>query len=294
MADFALLLGNGINNISNDKSWERLLLNIINFMGINDKITSIRSKPFPLLYEEIFLRSLTGVSYPEKKLKEYIAQQVSQIEYNAIHTRIMNSSCRDILTTNYDYSLQKSIGCHERGLKNMGYVLEKTYSIFRHNKAGPIRIWHIHGECNAPQSITLGYEHYGGYLQQIRNYAASGSYYETIGKKILPLIRRLDYDELYIRSWIDIFFTKNIHIVGLSLDTSEIDLWWLLTFRARTTFRKPGKVANKVYYYCPSEYVQASAEKLQLLEANGVEVVTVKGKHDSNYYNKVIDIIEGK
>lgn len=28
------------------------------------------------------------------------------------------------------------------------------------------------------------------------------------------------------------FFTHDIYIVGLKLDTNEIDLWWLLTYRA--------------------------------------------------------------
>ena len=34
------------------------------------------------------------------------------------------------------------------------------------------------------------------------------------------------------KSWIDLFFTHDIYIVGLKLDTNEIDLWWLLTYRA--------------------------------------------------------------
>ena len=30
----------------------------------------------------------------------------------------------------------------------------------------------------------------------------------------------------------NLFFTHDIYIVGLRLDTNEIDLWWLLTYRA--------------------------------------------------------------
>ena len=30
----------------------------------------------------------------------------------------------------------------------------------------------------------------------------------------------------------NLFFTHDIYIVGLQLDTNEIDLWWLLTYRA--------------------------------------------------------------
>lgn len=28
--------------------------------------------------------------------------------------------------------------------------------------------------------------------------------------------------------WVDIFFTGNLHIIGFSLDYSEIDIWWVL------------------------------------------------------------------
>lgn len=34
------------------------------------------------------------------------------------------------------------------------------------------------------------------------------------------------------RSWVDLFFTHDIYILALTLDTNEIDLWWLLTYRA--------------------------------------------------------------
>ena len=33
-------------------------------------------------------------------------------------------------------------------------------------------------------------------------------------------------------SWLNLFFTHDIYIVGLTLDPCEIDIWWLLTYRA--------------------------------------------------------------
>ncbi len=36
-----------------------------------------------------------------------------------------------------------------------------------------------------------------------------------------------------IKSWIDLFFTSNVHIIGYSMPFDEIDLWWLLDKRKR-------------------------------------------------------------
>lgn len=57
MDQTVLFVGNDINNINNAESWEELLQRIIEFCGIQNKINNIKSKPFPLLYEEIYLTS---------------------------------------------------------------------------------------------------------------------------------------------------------------------------------------------------------------------------------------------
>lgn len=108
--EIALLIGNDINNINNGKSWEQLLRNIVDHLGVSQEVDlkNLSAKPFPLLYEEIFLKALAKKSRPEVELKEYIAAQVKTIQYNTIHERIMASGLKDIMTTNYEYSLQSS------------------------------------------------------------------------------------------------------------------------------------------------------------------------------------------
>jgi hypothetical protein len=252
---------------------------------------NLRAKPFPLLYEEIFLKALAKKSQSEIDLKKYIADQVKTIQPNPIHQRIINSGHKDIITTNYEYSLQSS--ANSKKLKNDGYVKETTYSIFRHNQVGDTRIWHIHGECNSARSITLGFEHYGGMLQHMRNYVATGTDYVK-GKNLEPLILRLERNKLKGHSWIDLFFTNDIHIFGLSLDTSEIDIWWLLTYRARYALQKGRKIIqNKIYYYYPTSYKEISREKLELLSANQIQIIEIKSTNDDRlkYYNTILDKI---
>lgn len=51
MRDYSLLIGNGINNITNGNSW----LDVLNNLGETYGITiDTHEKPFPLAYEEIY------------------------------------------------------------------------------------------------------------------------------------------------------------------------------------------------------------------------------------------------
>ncbi|MFP5039617.1 hypothetical protein [Parasediminibacterium sp. JCM 36343] len=294
-SDYSILVGNDVNNINNTQSWEELLKTIIKHLDINNLIdtNNLRSKPFPFLYEEIYLKSLKKNNASEIELKEFIAQQTKEINHNAIHERIMSLEINDIMTTNYEYALQRSKGFEYDKLENFGFKKEKKYNIYRHNVVNKSRIWHIHGECNTAESITLGYEHYCGQLQRMRQYVVSGK--DLDNEKIgggKARKNKLGIDEY---SWLNLFFTKDIHIVGLSLDTVEIDLWWLLTYRARQVLQQNGEqetINNSIKYYYPSSYEVKSKEKLELLKANQVETISVTAKSKEEYYNKIIDIIE--
>lgn len=79
---------------------------------------------------------------------------------------------KNIVTTNYNYTLEG-----ETNLKNEDIIAERLYSIFRKCVLGKTSYWHIHGEAGVPMSINLGYEHYGGQLQHMRNYVTSGTNY---------------------------------------------------------------------------------------------------------------------
>ena len=142
-------------------------------------------------------------------------------------------------------------------------------------------------------SINLGFEHYGGQLQQMRNNVVSGTTYSSPQAPKLPLLRRLKQGPIQEHSWLDLFFTKDIHIFGLSLDFVETDLWWLLTYRARQKFqRNTVPVPNHLYYYIPAELVKVAGFKLDMLTANDVTVVTISAKSKLAYYQEILDRIK--
>jgi hypothetical protein len=285
MNTHVLLLGNGVNNLTNVYTWRNLIEDLISFSGAEGTVR-VAAKPFPLLYEEIYLNAVRNRGVKELELKAFIAEKVLALHPNEIHARIMAMGLTDILTTNYEYTLEAAVGADtKKGLKNKGLVTETTYSLFRYVEAGTSRIWHIHGECNRPQTINLGYEQYSGYLQQMRNYMVrgTGDAYRTVFE---PLVKRLAAGEIDNDSWVDFFLTRDIYILGLTLDFIEIHLWWLLTYRARRKFKEAKVVDNRIVYFYPSHYRPMIQDKLDLLAATEVVAVPLEmsAEHPTEFY----------
>ena len=280
-----LLIGNDINNISKGQSWKDLLNDIVNFCLPDGCIQLDDRKPFPLLYEEVFLTAIRQKRISETDLKTFIARKVQVIAQNEVHEAIRDIAPAHILTTNYEFSLEGVTPSQHDSLIN-----ERVFSIFRRYKVGPTFYWHIHGDCLNPLSINLGFEHYGGQLQQMRNYVVSGTTYTSRQAPKQSLVQRVKNGEtLRDDSWLDFFFTRDIHIFGLSLDFVETDLWWLLTYRARQKFqRNTIPVKNALYYYIPAEFVQSARFKIDMLTANDVKVIDIAAPDKRSYYQAVL------
>ncbi|WP_016777208.1 SIR2 family protein [Anaerophaga thermohalophila] len=284
-----ILVGNDINNINNSTSWNNLLNEIIKTCGNNNSIS--KDKPFPILYEEIFLKGVKKNNIDEYYLKTEIAKIVDKIEPNEIHEELIKLNVTNYITTNYDYVLEKVLigdkPTHE--IKNNGIIKETKYSVFRHNNTNRKKFWHIHGENNIPNSITLGFEHYGGQLQQFRNYTVTGTNYKNKKLNSNSLHRRIRENDLNNQSWIDLMFLDEIHILGLGLGFEETDIWWLLTNRVRFQNERTGNRKNRIIYYSPSECKTQSKE--DIMRAYDIELKYINEKDKLSYYKKAIKII---
>jgi hypothetical protein len=277
---YSLLLGNGINNVDGDNSWDQLIHKIGDFCKIEFKIDADRKKHFPLLYEEIFLCTARKTGMTELRLKKFIGTQVSTVKGNDLHEKFRSLRTTDILTTNYEFSI-----AGQPPTANSGIIQETRYSIFRHYRIGNKKVWHIHGDCMYPQTINLGFEHYVGQLQMIRNYVVSGPEYKGMSNN--PLIHRLNNNEFRYLSWIDLFFKTDLHIIGLTLDYVETDLWWLLTYRARLIIEKRHRINNRIVYYIPKKFAKDVKYKLDLLSATSVDVQIID-KTDREFYQEIL------
>lgn len=295
MTDKVLLIGNGINNIAQEYTWGDLIENLIGFIGAAGQISSL-NKPFPLLYEEIFVEAIRNRGFTEIKIKEFIAKEVDKIQSNELHEAFLNLKIQNILTTNYDFTFENSLTSKSNDLKNYGVIKESLYSIFRHYEIDNKKIWHIHGDANYLNSLALGYEHYSGYLQQMRNYVVTGTGTSYKNIRLAPLIKRINKNENQTnQSWLDFFFTKNIYIIGLTLDFIEIHLWWLLTYRQRAILTKKITLNNRIIYFYPDNIAENIQNKIQLLRCNGILPVSCRYNENNkaDFYREIIEKIDG-
>lgn len=245
-----------------------------------------------MLYEEIYLKSpIFGGK--ENLLKAKIGQVVDQIKPNPLHAELLSLPCENFLTTNYDFILEKGLdpSLSNRQIKNQGIIRETKFSLFRHSKVKGKNIWHLHGAINKPRSINLGFEHYGGQLQLLRNYVVNGTNYTSNRISKIPLHRRLEKSNISYDSWVDYFFLSDVHIVGLKLGFEETDLWWLLTDRARFFLSKGKLMKNNIYYYCPTRFKEDS--KIALMKGMGIKTVLIN-KSGKKYYREVIKLMRRK
>ena len=244
----ALLIGNGLNRTyekqMSDISWKALMERI----SSKRDVTFYENNSFPIEFEAMVneICAKQGMDSTEviRKLKSDIADQTLAMKPQPgwIHEVFMTLPIREILTTNYDYMLEKTL-VETRDIP-VGST-EPKYSLNRRSSINGYNFHHIHGEAKKSDSLCLGYEHYAGYLSKLREYL----------KKAPSVKESLTGGSREEKSWADLFFTHDIHIVGLNLDVCEIDLWWLLNYRAYLYNLNPrikNNLKNEIYFYYTS------------------------------------------
>lgn len=281
--DKALLLGNGLNRVGADYSWEDLIHGVLELIDPPNTIEG-DGKPFPLLYEEMVQAALE-VGMAESEIKQHIAKLIAQIQGNDLHQKLRELPVNEILTTNYDYNIEAIWQDADPIEKD---TTESKYSLFRNKRFPDTCVWHIHGERDFPASILLGYEHYAGYLQYMRDYATKG----REPRKAPSLQSRLKVGiGPEAHSWVDLLFNRNVYILGLTMDYVEMHLWWLLTWRARMKSISKYKIENKITYIYPRFVGQETKSqranqdirhRLQLLKVAGIHLrrIDVRKKED--------------
>jgi hypothetical protein len=107
------------------------------------------------------------------------------------------------------------------------------------------------------------------------------------------LMSKLKNKTVENNSWLDLIFTQDIHIVGLTLDFVESDLWWLITYRARRKLENKLMIGNLIFYYYPAAYESRIKPKLALLCANEIECIPITDTPDRNkFYFTILDAIK--
>jgi len=296
-----ILFGNGLNNLSKKPVPWTDLLNRIK----GKKIFDNGELPNTFIYERaVFENNISnGIRQTEFNIKQSIAELLASIETNEFYEMLFELKLSNYLTTNYDYAFKNYITQTEK-YTSYNHSTEDIYSIrrqtqiFDKNQNEVCKIWNIHGEIDKPVSIMLGLDHYCGSVSKLDAYV-KGTYELQENSKpirITRMIEKLRNNEFDNRSWSELFFISNIHILGFSLDYSETDIWWILTKRARilNEERSSNLIKNNIYFY--DRYIKADKE--ELLRSLNVKVVKPKEDNYKNdwhkYYTDTINQIKRK
>jgi hypothetical protein len=245
----------------------------------------ITNKPFPLLYEEIASYAVKN-NYSEKEVLKSIGDFALKIGSNNYYYDFVSLFQR-IFTTNYDYSLEKSL---QRNEIPKSETKETRYSLYRKININQKEIWHIHGEAKYPNTICLGYDHYSGYLQNIRQHLTTRGIQREIKESVATRLRN---KKLIPNTWMEYFFISDIYIIGLDLDFVETELWWLLVYRHRLKQHKKVSIGNTIKFYDNVAEEKKRKIKHELLSALGVDVVTYNSiKNYEHFYQKILRSLE--
>jgi hypothetical protein len=276
-----LLFGNGLNLLSeNPLTWDSLLKKLE--VGNN---TISNDTPNTMKYEKIFLdrHSIKSNKSKDEELaiKEQIATLMKEQRGNRYYSEIIDLGFQNYLTTNYDNAFCEKYGGEQSNKSTEGIYSLRRYLTLSSKVHSDTKLWHIHGEVEHPKSIMLGLDHYCGSISKIDSYI-KGNYefsVKSAKQKVKPIVDKLKERSFDQISWVELLFNSDVHIVGLSLDYSETDLWWVLNKRARLIHST--NIYNKIYYYDSN----INDSKKSLLESMGVTVINVlrNGNNDNDF-----------
>lgn len=288
-----LLLGNGINRAFGNSSWGDILDKMSCGAYSEKEIKKLKTMPYPL---QAVVASADCVDKGvELFAKDLCSNEVNEKQKDILQ-KLIDNKYDAILTTNYSYEIEYAMDesfsckykqkCSHRKTTYKGTTVDEQFGLFKYNEVSckdtTIPVWHIHGEAARPKSIVLGHYYYGKLLSRLQYYVSTViSRYEGCNR----------YKKSFTpKSWLDYFLVGDVDIIGLGLDTSEMDLWWLINCK-KINCEKLGNGA--VTWYEPNLNNENAFAKKVLAETYGMKVLTdTVGKEEfEKYYFQLVENI---
>lgn len=288
--DLAFLIGNGINLYKSNgssrtrgtiyKSWREILVELWHdYIGDGLVIRRGREEfPEGITYPEIFdliemsyFRRESLVNEIQKKICEDM-KDWTPTEHHKNFTKLALQLNAPVLTTNYDHNFVMNVSIMLMKLKgyksNDFYPWSKYYGkpdILDYPTNG-FGVWHIHGLIDHPRSLRIGLSHYAGAIQKARYMIHKGDDSLFTGKNV--------HNWTGSKTWLHIVFNKSIMIAGLSLETNETFLRWLLLERKRYFDKFPARNHNGWYIVTKADAKKTIGRTLFLKNA-GFELIEI-------------------
>jgi len=289
-----LLIGNGLERKSGQASWEQLL----DRLTVDDSLPVSKEQkdhiPFPLLYQILSTHMTNDAPHLDRESvwdeEHRLRDAMSQLKHqsNEFLDLLPSLNADHILTTNYSYCIEQaffpSVDFSKDYARNYRRFRLKIPNSTRPNRENHYRlhtgylaksadgdtgIWHIHGECGVSGGIVLSHDRYGRLLQRIEVICGSQNY--------APLMRSPTAERVFT-SWPELFLYGDVYILGLTLDESEFDLWWLLRRKQREWYAD-----GRVFFYERRPENGFQEGRHLLLKVTGVKICDLGFTKNDNY-----------
>ena len=253
-----LMLGSGFYSqaISNSKrdfddniliNWSNLLSG---FYDVNELL--IQNSP-TIAFENLVLKDRgKSASNVESYLKTEICKSIKEAEqelYKDEHIESFIKETINTLTTKYSYVLdlnftassETDFAKSEIDSNHLKRQESRLYDYFIENES---LVWKPHGHVLNSDTIKLGLRDYGltNYMyskmfSEFKQWENKSSYKDVLDRikpEDVKLLKREPIDNR-CNNWFTRFMLFEVDIVGVGLSNDDVDLWWLLTQRARNT-----------------------------------------------------------
>lgn len=280
--EIAFIIGNGINRYPNNPnalSWDELLIKLWDKVSFHT--LSVRPKGISIteFYDILELENTQRFN-----LQQEFCNLLSNWQPLDHHRTIVNTIREfeaPLLTTNFDETLAKSIGCSLFRITNKGFTDYYPWSTYHALKGiniptGGFGVWYINGMLKYHRSIRLGLSHYMGSVGRARSLLHEGKEGNLFTGKNQSKWKGY-------KTWLHIIFNKSLFIFGLGLEENETFLRWLLIERSKY-FRKYPKRKYKGWYLTKKNKNITNKGKKFFLERVGFEVIEVDS-YDIIYEN---------
>lgn len=242
-----LLIGNGLNRcLKGGLPWGDLLQQIARNYDVDYR----SDIPMPLEFERLINVHLQQNPSDAADIYNRVKQDVAAIvktaafPEKAIHRELKSLKIDSLITTNYDLFLEYVWDDHFIPFinKNTKYLRNSV------GKINSIDFFHAHGCVTVPSTICLGYEHYMGTIEKLRNDINRTK--DAVGCMNIAAILKGIMEPS--NTWAEKIYTTDVHIIGFGLYECEADFWWLLTHRASMYYANEGGqslIRNTITYY---------------------------------------------
>ena len=282
-----ILFGNGLN-YQDESSWKEILRKSANEGVETGSFWDDDKLLIPNSVYSVATGSEDDNERHRKLVKAFADYCYDDLSILEVLTRINADA---FLTTNYTYDLESAIVYHyfekskdtkskKRFFISSANHYSEKYHVHTFNSIGGRSVWHLHGELDKPQSLVITLDEY------LREIGKLLEYNKQVGNK---------YEEnsssFSIKSWLDYFIIADVHILGLSMDFSELDLWWAINRRRRESGDN-----GQIYYYGYKTVEQQELVKRNVMSLMGVKIMDdyelKDGDYKSLYQRIILDINE--